>query len=428
MTTQTVAMLPTAITLRNFRSFRDATRLELRPVTLLFGINNAGKSALLRALPLLGDSIGMEGSGPLNLESRALRGGSFRDLRWKGLQDEDSDPDLGIALHWQDGEGSSDLDLSLRWFDDWRRLVVRRFILREAGETLDAEWIVRREEGTAPQLSYEVRAGAGPVEHRVGFRGLLPESDDAELAEPLARVRSRLLELRDRVQWLGATRRLPDSRVIALPSGPRRHLRPDGEDVGAVLATQPAVLEAVSGWYQRCLGRQLTVREVPPDSYRLVLHGNDGPPIDVDLIDTGEGMAQVLAVLTALALGRTEGGPAIVAIEEPESHLHDVLQRALAEELCNVVGLNPHPYVVLETHSEHLLLGVQLEIARGRLSPEEVLVYWVRQLESGASVAEPIVFDHDARPRGNSLPPGVFSHDTEVAREIIRARAERSAS
>ena len=60
-------MLPTAITLKNFRSFADAIRLELRPVTLLFGVNNAGKSALLRALPLLGDSVGIDGSGPLNL-------------------------------------------------------------------------------------------------------------------------------------------------------------------------------------------------------------------------------------------------------------------------------------------------------------------------------------------------------------------------
>ncbi len=420
-------MLPTAITLRNFRSFADATRLELRPVTLLFGVNNAGKSALLRALPLLGDSVAMEGSGPLDLESDALRGGSFHDLRWKGPRDEDADPYLGIAMHWQDGDRSSDIDLALDWFDDWRRLVVRRFSIRENDEGMKADWILRREESSALNLSYDVQVAGGLRTSSVGFQGLLPESEDAELEGPLARIRDRLTKLRDRVQWLKATRQLPASRVNAFPSGPRWRLRPNGRDVGAVLTTQPEVLKAVSGWYERSLGRQLLVREVPPGSYRLVLRGTQGPAFDIDLIDTGEGTIQVLAVLTALALSRAADGPGIVAIEEPESHLHPELQRDLAEEIARLVTGGDRLRVVLETHSKHLLLGVQLQIAHGQLDPDDVQVYWVRQLDSGQSVAESIVFDRDARPRGNRFPPRVFSQDTEVAREIIRARSKRSA-
>lgn len=423
---QTVAMLPTAITLRNFRCFREATRLELRPVTLLYGINNAGKSALLRALPLLGDAAGMDGSGPLDLESSALYGGSFRDLRWKGPVDDDSDPDLGIALHWQDGEESSELDLALRWFDDWRRLVVRHFTLRQGGEGLSGEWVPRREESSEPRLSYELRTSSALGVHRVGFRGLLPGSDDAAIEARLAPIRDQILGLADSVQWLASTRRLPPTRPNVYPSGPRWRLRPDGQDVGAVLATQPQVLKAVSAWYERSLGRQLMVREVLPDSYRLVLRGLDKSTFDVDLIDTGEGTIQVLAVLTALAASRGAEGPTLVAIEEPESHLHPELQRALAEEICSLAAASPRPRVVVETHSEHLLLGVQLEIARRRLDPEDVLVYWIRQLPGGESVAETIVFDRDARPSGNTLPPGVFSQDTEVAREIIRERRRRS--
>jgi hypothetical protein len=83
-------------------------------------------------------------------------------------------------------------------------------------------------------------------------------------------------------------------------------MRHDGEDVGSVLATQPAVLQKVSAWYERALRRRLEIREVPPGSYRLVLRGIVGSAFDVDLIDTGEGMIQVLAVLTALALSRIE--------------------------------------------------------------------------------------------------------------------------
>lgn len=39
--------------LRAFRTFRDEAALEVRPLTLLYGFNQAGKSSLLRVLALL---------------------------------------------------------------------------------------------------------------------------------------------------------------------------------------------------------------------------------------------------------------------------------------------------------------------------------------------------------------------------------------
>ena len=40
----------TAITIENFKGIRDRARVELRPVTLLFGANSAGKSTIVQAL------------------------------------------------------------------------------------------------------------------------------------------------------------------------------------------------------------------------------------------------------------------------------------------------------------------------------------------------------------------------------------------
>lgn len=46
-------MALTAITLENFRAFSKPTRFELRPITLLVGPNNSGKSSVTKALSLL---------------------------------------------------------------------------------------------------------------------------------------------------------------------------------------------------------------------------------------------------------------------------------------------------------------------------------------------------------------------------------------
>ena len=40
-----------AVTAYHYKSFEPQARLELRPLTLLLGRNNAGKSSLLRLLP-----------------------------------------------------------------------------------------------------------------------------------------------------------------------------------------------------------------------------------------------------------------------------------------------------------------------------------------------------------------------------------------
>jgi len=419
-------VLPTAIILSNYRSFASPVRLELRRLTLLFGDNNSGKSALVRALPLLSDSTGPKASGPLEMESLAVRGSSFQDLHWKGVE-EDEDPDLGISLCWEGTGGVERVEYALTWaeVEDWRRLVIRRLSAWESGGRLlfQAEWKPTREDRAGGELTYELRdAGDSPSRlARLGFQGLVPRTRTAGLEN----VAERLAGLADQVQWLTATRQLPE-RVLPYPTAPRWRMRPDGGDAASVLAGNPELLTEVSSWYERYLRRHLHVQDVPPDRFRLMLQHVDKATLDTDLADNGEGTIQVLPVLAALALTRRQdqGGPGILAIEEPESHLHPGLQAALAQHLCEVAAASPKSRILLETHSEHLLLGVQLQIVRGLLRPEDVRVYWFRQLDGGQSVAEPASFDEDARPQG-AWPPGAFGEGVEMAREIVQARRGR---
>lgn len=422
-------MLPTEITLKNYRSFATPVRLELRPITLLFGENNAGKSALLRILPILSDSTSPAASGPLELESPAVRGSSFQDLLWKGIG-EDDDRDLHLCLTWGGQGGPEKVDLALFWFDDWRRLIIRRIQVWGPGDALalEAEWMPSPQDRSAAELMYEIKfpAGQAPTTARLGFQGLAPRSWPVELAPLLKPVAGRLQEMHNQVQWLTATRQLPD-RIHPFPTAPRWRMKHDGSDAPSVLAGSPEILHEVSSWYERHLGRRLHVQEVPPDRFRLMLQNLERAALDTDLADNGEGTIQVLPVLTALSLTRrhAQGGPRLFAGEESESHLHPTLQRALAEQICDVAAGDPLTRIVLETHSEHLLLGVQLQIVQERLRPEDVLIYWVRQIKGGQSVADAVTFDDKARFQG-AWPPEVFSSDTDLAREIVTARRERS--
>ncbi len=45
-------MTLTALRLANFKAFAASQRIPLRPITLVFGANSAGKSSLIHALAL----------------------------------------------------------------------------------------------------------------------------------------------------------------------------------------------------------------------------------------------------------------------------------------------------------------------------------------------------------------------------------------
>ena len=66
----------TAITLQNFKGIKDPVRIELRPITLLFGPNSAGKSTIIQALHYAHEVLERGNTNP----DQTLYGGDTIDL------------------------------------------------------------------------------------------------------------------------------------------------------------------------------------------------------------------------------------------------------------------------------------------------------------------------------------------------------------
>ena len=108
--------------------------------------------------------------------------------------------------------------------------------------------------------------------------------------------------------------------------------------------------------------------------------------------DVGIGVSQVLPVLVSCYGLRNQ----IIAIEQPEIHLHPALQAELGDVFIqSALGNNSNTFV-LETHSEHLILRIMRRIrdtADGRLpigvpavKPDDVSVLFVEPTKAGAVV------------------------------------------
>ncbi|HNH46496.1 MAG TPA: AAA family ATPase [Myxococcota bacterium] len=402
-------MVPSAITVENFRCYRRAQRFDLKPITVFFGRNNSGKSAIMRLFPMLADSFLSDGLDALRLDKR-LVGWShrFRTLRSGDLAPTD-DPTIGITLEFAAQPVQS---VTWRLFEpaEWNRIVVNNFNVQYL--EVSAELELR---GPFPndRLSLELPYRAGNAkESRKAFHGLNPAFDVTDSAK----VNQFLRELQMKVVWLHALRQVP-ARETRFNGPVRWELEPSGKDAPILLFGQDAVRKSVAAWFEKHARHRLLIEEDPPQS-RLVasrIRPLTKLGFNIDLIDAGEGLGQLLSVLTGVELLRhrsPESGPDVLAIEEPEAHLHKDLQRALVDELVAVTQLQTGGITLLETHAETILLSLQLAVADGRLRREDLAIYWVRN-DDGNATAERVELGPDGW-FDAGWPPSALGEDREL--------------
>lgn len=377
-----------SFSVENYRSFARRQQVELRPLTLFFGWNSGGKSALLRFLPLISESVHV-GGPPI-----WLGGAVGRRATWPGLVCKAS--------------GRSGLNFGLEW---------------EGDHHLASEWkIAGDSEGSYQEIESVGLDGAAQDRATCDWAGLLP---DGQLNKPLSKefqeLRLNLLSLRDEVQWINGIRTRPP-RVVTYGGGASDTLSPDGSDavdhlIAAQLrSTADPLLEATRAFFA-AMGEQLVLDNPMEGAWRVLLHPAGAPQARVELCDTGEGYSQVLPVLVALARAQT-GGPRLVCLEQPELHLHTRAQAELAKQLVATAKSASEPRLMVETHSEVLLTSIQLAIAKGDLSPELVRVYWIEGRSDGTSDAVPVEFDAQGRPNNSAL-SGAFGEAVRLGQDLL---------
>jgi len=173
----------TAIELENFKGVGGRVRVELAPITLLFGANSAGKSTILQALQYVREVLERRNANP----DRTLYGGDFVDLGgFRNLvHQRDLSRRIGIKLELSLNRASLP-DLVPETFDEWQT---------DNDEVWDFYNLLHEIRGRAETASIEitvawsaVRSSAIVVGYEVGLNGAwlarissLDDGRDAEI-------------------------------------------------------------------------------------------------------------------------------------------------------------------------------------------------------------------------------------------------------
>lgn len=251
-----------------------------------------------------------------------------------------------------------------------------------------------RTPGRAWQLPGPIKSYAFPDQARTYFQ-------NAAFLADLERVFERQL---DSLYYLGPLREFPKrdytwARTRPIDVGVR------GEKViDAILAATVAgekrnlywkarlksFQEIIAHWLKEMgLIHDFSVKEIAKGSnfYQVSVRSRPGGP-PVALTDVGFGVSQVLPVIVLLYYV-PEGST--VVLEQPEIHLHPSAQSVLADLIINV-SEHRDLQVVIETHSEHLLLRLQRRVAEEKFDSEKIALYYV-EAEAAESQLVPIKID-----------------------------------
>lgn len=126
-----------------------------------------------------------------------------------------------------------------------------------------------------------------------------------------------------------------------------------------------------SGLFDEISVKPLGKKESEPFQVQVRKIGSKSRGPRRNLIDVGYGVSQVLPVITELL--RLDAPPMFL-LQQPEVHLHPSAQAALGSLFCQVAGQDRQ--LVVETHSDHLLDRVRMDIrdSTTKLRPKDVSI------------------------------------------------------
>lgn len=404
---------PSALLLKRYRSFEAEQVLPLRPLTLLYGKNNAGKSALVRALTLLSDAIQSDAPPALKLTDELAKGGDFIDLAWKG---DAGDYSFMLGLRW-DGPEPFEVRYTIDGGPE-RPSYVKELELKEVDKK-DADG----KEVKGKLLWAGIAGEKHPMEplppHEgkpFRFKGLMPPPD---IHPWLDTLRGHLENFAGRVSCLDGTRQIPEGpfrKSGVLPS----RLEANGKNALQYLVESEPLRKKVAAFYLALQpSRELRVAETSQYRREVLLPLAKKADWNIRIQETGEGMNQVLPVLVGACLAAQREDPRCFCVLEAESHLHLDAQRTLIQFLCGLLEPDPTSYFVLETHSLVFLLALQLAVKQKTVSSDQVSLAWIEQDALGRSSIRAASLDHEGYPT-EKWPSRALQDDVYLAAELAR--------
>ena len=418
----------TTLHIKNFKAWKDTGEIRLAPLTVIFGANSAGKSSLGHLLLALKQTtLSADRKRPLHLgdDNALIDLGTFAEC----LHNHDLQNALSFELGWK----THGKDLRVR--DPLSKLEFMGDELK-LSVTLSAD---AKEQPRVDKLSYQLlnarnkklaidynRDDKGKIDiasseykfvRNTGKPWPLDDPDKFYRISDQSRARFQNAEFLsdlalnteaalNSIYYLGPLRDHP-KRIYSWSGETPESVGQKGEFAIAAILAASAQERKINRGYKMPLTRfdtfiaqwlkdlgiieSFSVKPVAEGRKEYeVLVKTHATASEVKITDVGFGVSQVLPALVQAFYCPPNS---TIWMEQPEIHLHPQVQAELADVFISATqarenGKERHVQLIVESHSEHFLNRLQLHIAKGTVSPEDVAVYFCRRTGSATELEQ----------------------------------------
>lgn len=365
------------IRFKNFKLFKNWQELEIKPITVLIGKNNTGKSAILKLPTIISESLKGEISEPISLNSKINVGKKYEELFY-------NKEILADTIDFEISDGKEILNISIKGNNRGDNVEIKNY-------TLNGE---------------EIKITKSNVK---GFK------------------HSKVKSLKLAFDYIDAFREFPKAGYITDINGKIDSIGISGLNAFKLLAQyrkeNNPLISLISKWFDTNFeGWKIEIKEIAAsiEGFDFVLSNNKIK--NINILNTGSGIRQVLPLIVRSYMPVDD--ETLIIIEEPESHLHPAAHGNLAQRFVDSFLENDNKRYLIETHSKNFILRLQALIAdpKVRFSNKDIAVYYVDYKEDEQlSILERLEIDENGE--FTKWPEEIFN---ESYRELLLLKQNQS--
>lgn len=420
-----------AIRLQRFKAFEDTGWIAFKPITLLFGYNSAGKSSILQSLLMLKQSI----QNPalevpfVFLSDKGVDLGAFEDVIYQHKVNHEKPMIISLKIFvpkeyverlmnqqpvWsvheehisygtvetnQEFDGNITLEeliysMEISYNQRRRFVSLKGFYIKDSA---DRCLLQMRKKGVAESERPEYYSDFFDLKNAkvpLTWYNFLPLIKNEGSFEALSKITEIMLNtVKTRLIGMvniGPVRAKPERTMLFSGEKPAS-VGIGGEDSFKILysdkysANSKNLEEKVNNWLYK-YNYRFEWKMLKSNLGQFILNelSDNKTKVEANIVDVGFGLSQVLPVAVQLYVMEKNG---MLLIEQPEIHLHSKAQADLADLFIDAIT-SEKKYLLVETHSENLLLRLRRRIAENaNLKSDEVGLYYISHRNGASKVS-----------------------------------------
>ncbi len=433
---------------KNFRSIKDTGWLKIRPITIVIGANASGKSSLIAPLLILKQTIeSSDTTLPLKTIGKYCDVGSFQNL----IFNHDIKNELSFCIKFTskkikknkkiDKIGQyppSEIELSFVVPDKNTAPILSRYIVRDIyGRTMLSRKKLKSGRYSIIGMKFPKSSkgfhdiirktlperflftAEGPFKERVN--NIISKQMKTKTGKKFSEITVRTTEQEDyyfqtvtfvrtfvdrilkEISYLGPLSEYPKRMYEVLGEIPQS-VGIRGEFAPEILYRHKdkKIMKQINDWVAKFdLNFHINCNKLTEGAFNITLSQEKGSK-EVNFADTGFGLSQILPLIVQGYYAKPD---ALIIAEQPEIHLNPKLQTVLADLFSDFA--KKRVGVLVETHSEHLLLRLRHLVAKKLIKQEDIALYYTEKDGESSKIRE-IPVEQNGHIKLDDWPKGFF--------------------